>query len=875
MNSTFLEPIVDNQRYARFSPQNVIVNSGRDQNINYGRDQNINHRRDQIIASDVVVFNGDFVKIFDPLARNPHRTLWEAVGGVSASHNAEQQYERGECLEETRVELRRMIHEWGRAGGEGSPLCWLTGAAGVGKTAIAMSVAKDFEKEGTLVSSFFFFRSDPKRNNPQALWLTIVHGLISTMPFMRRRIERRISEDPQILKARLEHQFRELVINPFLNPVLGPSSWQRSLWTSLLQFLCLMLSSVMLLDVVWGLMVTLIPLIPDALVPVPDIVIIDGLDECSDEATQRRILDTIRDAVQQSPHFPLRFLICSRPEAWIKEAFNDECFRTLSKVILVDKAFEDIIRYCHHHFREIVDDPKYSQVEFPNPWPSQGDLETLVDRSSSQFIYVVTVFKLITFADNHPIDQLRLILENSPNTGPGASRFHELDTLYLNILKASLTPEKARDVLGAILILPDYLEPTPAHIELVLGLPPGQVALTLRRMHSVLHINGRADKIQLHHTSFRDFLVEQNRSQDFYIDLAARRHVVAQQWLQGLTTSKMLAYSFDQLYDNETRSFFTEWRSLCTSLLKPTRSLLQHLQNVDLASVFLCIYAKEPLSPVEPLLLAHNSFIDEESIFRSRRHQSYLKEQGPANTRPRLASRDFLQWSHWFESCHSWVEDYHNRGEHHSDDLVKGLLVKLAKLPQCFHLILGVGRRDDATRWIIRLVSECRSYHSTFEEVGVHNEVKRSGIRNLRLTDCVCDRTKIEHSDDPGHLAYQEVCMELLKDFISDLDRSDYASPFAFLNVVASSLLEHCRPDAELLSLCRNFLDSAQRCSALRCPALRPKDSTYSSVQLLPFDPQTMLLERIETIKFPVDLAEGVEALKEQILALDEWLDGD
>ncbi|KAK1217368.1 hypothetical protein PQX77_019967 [Marasmius sp. AFHP31] len=296
------------------------------------------------------------------------------------------------------MELRRMIHGWGRARGEGSPFCWLTGAAGVGKTAIAMSVATDFEKEGALVSSFFF-RSDPKRNNPQALWLTIAHGLISTVPFMRRPIEQRISKDPKILEARLEDQFRELV----LNPVLGPSSWQTSLWAFLLQILCLMLSSVMLLDVVWGLMVTLIP---DELVQVPDIVIIDGLDECSDEVTQKRILNIIRDAVQQSPHFPLRFLICSRPEAWIKEAFDAERFRTLSKVILVDKAFEDIIRYCHHHFREIVEDPKYSQVQFPNPWPSQGDLGTLVDRSSSQFIYVVTAFKFITLADNHPIDQL-------------------------------------------------------------------------------------------------------------------------------------------------------------------------------------------------------------------------------------------------------------------------------------------------------------------------------------------------------------------------------------------------------------------------------------------------------------------------------------
>ncbi|KAK1218642.1 hypothetical protein PQX77_018670 [Marasmius sp. AFHP31] len=735
-----------------------------------------------------------------------------------------------------------------------------------------MSVAKDFEKEGALVSSFFFFRSDAKRNNPQALWLTIAHGLISTMPYMRRPVEQRILTDPKILEARFEDQFRELVFNPFLNPVLGQSSWQRSLWAFLLQILCLMLSSIMLLDVVWGFMVTLIP---DAIVQMPDIVIIDGLDECSDEATQRRILDIIRDAVQQSPHFPLRFLICSRPEAWIKEAFDDECFRTLSKVILVDKAFEDIIQYCNHHFQKIVVDRKYSQVEFPNPWPSQGDLETLVDRSSSQFIYVVTVFKFITLADNHPIDQLRLILESSPNTGRGVSRFHELDTLYLTILKAGLAPEKARDVLGAILILADYLEPTPATIELLLGLRSGQVALTLRRMHSVLHINGRADKIQLHHTSFRDFLVEQNRSQDFYIDLTARRPVVAQQWLQGLTTSKMLAYSFDQLYDDKTRYFFTEWRFLCASLPKPARSLLEHLQNVDLASVFLCIYADEskpiadPPTPPPPGTMMH---FGTHGIMNFRTPDTIPDNQKAYMLFGRFISPGFLEWSDVFASCHSWVKEHHSRAERHSDDLVKGLLVKLAKLPKCFHLICtpSVGHCDDTTRWVVRLTSGCRLYdNSAFEEVTVHREVKRSGIRDrLRLTDCVCDQTGKEQSDDPGHFAYQKVCMDVLKDFTSELDRSDRNSPLAFMNVVGSLLLEHCRPDAELLSLCRVFIRSAQRCSDMRSRNWR----TLTHV-----DPKTILLKRIETIKFPVDLAEDAEALKEQVLALpwNKWLDSD
>ncbi|KAL0065423.1 hypothetical protein AAF712_007632 [Marasmius tenuissimus] len=87
-----------------------------------------------------------------------HGPLWEAIADVGASHTAEQQYDRGSCLEGTRIELLGRIHRWRQA--EGEPLCWLTGTAGVGKTAIAMTVAKACEEEGALVSSFFFFRLD-------------------------------------------------------------------------------------------------------------------------------------------------------------------------------------------------------------------------------------------------------------------------------------------------------------------------------------------------------------------------------------------------------------------------------------------------------------------------------------------------------------------------------------------------------------------------------------------------------------------------------------------------------------------------------------------------------------------------------------------
>ncbi|KAJ8095420.1 hypothetical protein PM082_023190 [Marasmius tenuissimus] len=438
-----LEPMVDNH-HSGSGPQNNY-------NATY---QNIIYGGHHLGTGGVVNISGDSLENTYAQAR---KLLWESISDVGASHTAEQQYERGSCLEGTRVELLRLIHEWIQAREKEKPLFWLTGAAGVGKSAIAMTVAEACEEEDILVSSFFFFRSDPKRNNPKAFVLTLAHDMLLAIPTTRRLVEERISKKTRILGAKLEDQFRELIFNPILQcssiePLSSP--------------------------------------------PAPNIIIIDGLDECSDERTQLRILNIIRDAAQHAPRFPLRFLICSRQEAWIKEAFAVSPLYHLSKVILLDDDFrtaKDIEKYCRHRFQEIISDSKYNQVRFPKPWPSETQLESLVCKSCNQFVYVTTVFRFITLAGNHPVNKLGLVLRDhsKDRTQPGPSPFSELDALYHTILEASPSPEDVHAVLVVILVLTvgfnastDRMKPSPAHIELLLGLSVGQVALTLRRMPS-------------------------------------------------------------------------------------------------------------------------------------------------------------------------------------------------------------------------------------------------------------------------------------------------------------------------------------------------------------------------------------------------------
>ncbi|KAG7085439.1 hypothetical protein E1B28_003000 [Marasmius oreades] len=57
--------------------------------------------------------------------------LWEVIADVGASHDSEQQVDRGRCLPGTRKAVLELIRQWRVSGCRGMPVFWLSGAAGV------------------------------------------------------------------------------------------------------------------------------------------------------------------------------------------------------------------------------------------------------------------------------------------------------------------------------------------------------------------------------------------------------------------------------------------------------------------------------------------------------------------------------------------------------------------------------------------------------------------------------------------------------------------------------------------------------------------------------------------------------------------------
>ncbi|KAK1232883.1 hypothetical protein PQX77_003996 [Marasmius sp. AFHP31] len=802
--------------------------------------QNNNHAGTQHIHYDGQIghVSGgkvNFVKHFNTTVSNPHKNLWDSIAGVGASHKAEHQFSRGECLEGTRERALVAIHDWASAKEpEALPICWLSGPAGVGKSAIALTIAQSFERLSLLASSFFFFRSDPKRNNPSALVLTIAHELATTSSLMRNCIEHRISTDPKILEARLEEQFRELIIAPVL-------AWsrQRSLWGA--------------------------PV-------VPNIVIIDGLDECGDEETQLRVLSIVRSAYQQTPHFPLRFLICSRPEAWIREDFADEPLFRLSKNIILGDSPEDIRRYYVHHFQEIVTSRRYRHVRFPSPWPSERELEILVWRSGGQFIYAATVIKFVKLAYNHPIEQLLLIFDNTLERQPSKSPYHDLDCLYHIILSGNPNHAQLLSILAAILILPKdaHVSPAPMLIEMVLGLPAGQVDLALRGMHSVLDISECNDSILPYHASLSEYLVDQTRSCDFHIDMPSQKHVIAHLWLRNLQSpSKVRSSSSDEFLQ---RHYFSGWIWLCSSIPQPTRDLLDDIWSVDLANVF-SSWTPDDRHLWRDVFVVLVQWMEKYPHHAEMGHNS---NQSKKNSGDKVYDRDKKTLYHAkfpnpicppYDTVERGVHGFRRAADEWSDsDLVEALIYKLQNLPRCFHLewLQDIGPQHiPLLHQFVQDVTECPEYF----ELGAVN-IDWGSQRPMLLSECHCDISGGYESHDPKHVAYQDACLQCAKALTSKLAEmvscgTTQEMAWIFRNLVDSALLKHCRLDTELFSLCQTFFELVQGSHVFDWVRDNHGGATIRKER-------ASLLDWIET--FPEKFAEEGKALKAQVRALP-WLE--
>ena len=263
------------------------------------------------------------------------------------------------------------------------------------------------------------------------------------------------------------------------------------------------------------------------------LVIIDGLDECHDKVVQQSILQFLFETITVHK-LPLRFLIGCRPESHIRDSFDQESLYTITQRVVLDETFNpgrDIRVFLQDGFAKIcATNSILTHVE--RPWPGEGIIDLLVQRSSGQFIYAATVLKFVGADFCSPTKQLALVLK------PDSTAFSDLDQLYTQILSIYPSTVNIVQVL-AFIFASDNRKGLLEVIEDILGMEEGELKLVLCGLSSLMKDeNDENDKNgelsnkgvipyvipHFAHASFRDYLFDPSRSGPFHVNPSEYRN---------------------------------------------------------------------------------------------------------------------------------------------------------------------------------------------------------------------------------------------------------------------------------------------------------------------------------------------------------------
>ncbi|KAJ2913047.1 hypothetical protein MD484_g7367, partial [Candolleomyces efflorescens] len=444
---------------------------------------------------------------------------------AGALHNSAERCDAPKCHPETRVAVQDEVISWiydGDCDGEARKMMWLTGPAGTGKTAVMGSVADTCHRKGILGASHFFssFSGSANRRSKQFLVPTLAYQLVQhkTMPQFRERIlSGAVEQNPVIFEQNIEVQLDQLILEP-LRSCRDHTN------------------------------------LPEA----PKVILIDGLDECEAEQyhdtgranvtisprpkedDHTEILYVLKKAAGD-PSFPFRIVIASRPEHSIKQFFTDVA-GSMTRELFLDEKYNpdaDMDLYLESKFSNVR-----RRCHLPTSWPSAEVRQTLLANASGQFIYVSTIGRFIE-GEGNPDHLLNQVLQ-LPGAAPSTNPFAPLDALYNHILSSDPDPHIKMLWLSVLFrrgLLKYSVEidrkserfddygpfsswavPSPATAALArlfLESYPGEASHVFRNLNSLVPPpSADGGRYTLYHKSLADFLTDQHRSGELYVESA-------------------------------------------------------------------------------------------------------------------------------------------------------------------------------------------------------------------------------------------------------------------------------------------------------------------------------------------------------------------
>jgi hypothetical protein len=349
-----------------------------------------------------------------------------------------------------------------------SPVYWLNGLAGTGKSTIAQTIAERIFADGRLGASFFCSRDFKDRRDLRYIFPTLAFQLAHRYSEFRSIIIPFLRLNPDIVHESLYNQMDMLIVRPFASSGIST------------------------------------------------VIVIDALDECMDEDPQSAILSVMGRLVEGIPN--VKFLITGRPEPRIQSGFRLGLLRPLTDVFVLHEVEPSIINTDIRFFLErgLSELAKRRRVE-RDGWPTDQDLDLLCKRAAGLFVYAVATLKFLDHAFTPPTKQLEVIIRSPGSTiHEGKAKVRPsttLDSLYISCFEGAFdgmdveADEEVRFVVGTVILAVNPLPPSA--IASLADLGEQEVMDLLRQIQSLLKFSEDPDTPVLpFHKSFPDFITD-------------------------------------------------------------------------------------------------------------------------------------------------------------------------------------------------------------------------------------------------------------------------------------------------------------------------------------------------------------------------------
>ncbi|KAG8880136.1 hypothetical protein FRB97_001067 [Tulasnella sp. 331] len=393
------------------------------------------------------------------------------------------------CMEGTRVSLLDRINQWIENRPDHGPraLC-LKGSAGIGKSSIGATIARELRASHRLGAEFYFIASQQERN--EAVVVVLARQLASwSKGKLRFEIAGAIDDDAEIMRRTPEVQFQQLIQGP-LETLTGDLD-----------------SSTL-------------------------VMLLDGLDEC-DEEYACRLLTAVGEGLSKLP-VAVRVVLTSRPEPHLLAVYASEPMRSQLEIYYLDT--EEVLQLkmdIWKYFKEELPGMVKRWVKDSADWPGEERRAMLVELSQGLFIHATTVARMLSDSTiRNPEKQLEAVLASHRDTDRHYGRNTHLDSIYSSILNRACPPNSTsdlvdlfRNVLGTILVVQ---VPVNIHTLASLLCPHGSGledyihsirTTVLAYLQAVLVVPGVEDadpsrnalQIRIIHKSFEDYLTDKSR----------------------------------------------------------------------------------------------------------------------------------------------------------------------------------------------------------------------------------------------------------------------------------------------------------------------------------------------------------------------------